>query len=337
MSYALSNSARGRLKRKRNRKKNLITNSAEQKAPNVAKRMASEKASEVTMSVVDAQRESRQASKIWKAKARKFAFGLAIGLHTAALIVLAVWFVKKTVLQMDEEIVQSVVVDDPTPQTKRTIAPRVAQKATKPKAVKVMVPKGNVVATNTNINLGPANFTMPISDLPTGDTMQLSNLSAATLMTEKSRQIKTVSTKPKFEMPKFESTTLTMNMDMGTSLEAIDFDSSDDIGLSTSDFGGAKQSFSEFLRLVRDRIKDFQRFPPTVRKLNEGSYTTIRFTLYKDGSINNPLVSNSSGSRVLDNAALSAVQNAEPYPPFPDEQSANSIRLELPILFELAN
>ena len=337
MSYALSNYASGKHKRKRLRKKNVIVNGAGQKAPNVAKRMASEKASEVTISVVDAQRENRQASKMWKVKARKFAFGLAIGLHAAALIILAVWFVKKTVLQMDEDKMQSVVVEDLTPQTKRTTAPRVAQKVAKPKAVEVLVPKSNVVTPNTNINLGPANFAMPVSDLPSGDTMQLTTLSAATLMTEKSRHIKIVSTVPKFEMPKFESTGLTMDMDVGTSLASLDFGGSADLGLSASDFGDTKQSFSEFLRKVRDRIKNFQRFPPNVRNLDEGSSTTIRFTLFRDGTINNPTVSNSSGSRVLDNAALAAVQNAEPYPPFPDGQSANSIRLELPIVFELVN
>lgn len=337
MNYAFSNYASGKHKRKRLRKKNVIANGAEQKAPNVAKRMASEKASEVTITVADAQRENRQASKRWKIKARKFAFGLAIGLHAAALIVLAVWFVKKTVLQMDEDKVQSVMVEDPTPQNKRTIAPRATQKVVKPKAVEVMMPKGPVVTPNTNINLGPAYFTMPVSDLPSGDTMQLTNLSAATLMTEKSRQIKIVSTVPKFEMPKFESTGLTMDMDVGTSLASLDFGGSADLGMSASDFGDTKQSFSEFLRKVRNRIKEFQRFPPNVRNLDEGSSTTIRFTLLRNGTIMNPTVSTSSGSRVLDNAALAAVQNAEPYPPFPDEQPANSIRLELPIVFELVN
>lgn len=337
MSYALSNYSAGKRKRKRLRKKIEMAAGTGQKAPNVAKKMASEKASEVTITVADAQRENRQASKRWKAKARKFAFGLAIGLHAAALIVLAVWFVKKTVLQMSEDKVQSVFVDQPTPQTKRTRATRVTQKTAKPKAVKMLMPKGNAVTLNANINLGPADFTTPFSDLHSDDTMQLTNLSAATLMSEKSRQVKIVSTVPKFEMPKFESTGLSMTMDMGSSLASVDFGTTADLGLSATNFGDTKQSFSEFLRKVRDRIKEVQRFPPNVRNLDEGSSTTIRFTLLRNGTITNPKVSTSSGSRVLDNAALAAIQNAEPYPPFPDGQSGSSIRLELPIVFELAN
>ncbi len=337
MSYALSNYVSGKHKRKRLRKQKEIAERAGQKAPNVAKKMASEKASEVTITVADAQRENRQASKRWKAKARKFAFGLAIGLHAAALVVLAVWFVKKTVLQIDEDKIQTVVVDEQTPQKKRASTARVPQKTTRPKAVEVLMPKGNTVTPNTNINLGPADFTMPFSDLPTDDTMQLTTLSAATLMTEKSRQVKIVSTVPKFEMPKFETTGLTMTMDMGTSLASVDFGMTEDLGLSATDFGDTKQSLSEFLRKVRERIKQFQRFPPNVRNLDAGSSTTVRFTLLRDGTIMNPTVSTSSGSRVLDNAALAAVQNAEPYPPFPESQSGSSIRLELPVVFELAN
>ena len=337
MSYALSNYAAGKKKRKRLRKQKEMAADAGQKAPNVAKKMTFGKASEVTITVADAQRENRKASKRWKAKARKFAFGLAIGLHAVALVVLAVWFVKKTVLQINEDKVQSVIVDQPTPQTKRTTVARVVQKTEKPKAVEMLMPKGNTVTLNANINFGPADFVMPFSELPSDDTMQLNNLSAATLMSEKSRQVKIISTVPKFEMPKFESTALTMTMDLGTSLASVDIGVTADLGLSATDFGDTKQSFSEFLRRVRDRIKEVQRFPPNVRNLDEGSSTTVRFTLRRDGTIMNPTVSTSSGSRVLDNVALAVVQNAEPYPPFPDGQSGNSIRLELPIVFELAN
>ncbi len=337
MSYALSNLSSGKLKRKRLRKKIAMAQGTGAKAPNVAKRMASERASEVSITVVDVQRENRQASKRWKAKARKFAFGLAIGLHAAVLIFVAVWFVQNTVLQMNEDKVHSVVIDKPPLQTKRTNTPRVTQKTAKPKAVEVLVPKGNTVAPNTNLNLGPADFTMQVSDLPADDSMHLSTLGSGTTIIEQNRQVKIVSTVPKFEMPKFESAGLTAKMDMGTSLASMDFGATEELGLSAADFGETKQSFSEFLRQVRERIKQVQRFPPNVRNLDEGSTTTIRFTLQKDGTIRDPKVSSSSGSRLLDNAALAAVQNAEPYPPFPEGQSGNSIRLELPVIFELVN
>lgn len=337
MSYALSNYKSGKQRRKRQKKKMEITDSAGVKAPNVAKRMASENVANVSITVVDVQRENRQATKKWKAKARKLAFGTAIGLHAAVLIFLAVWFVKKTVLQMNQDKLHTIVMDQPPPQTKRAVAPRATQKTAKPKAVQILVPKSNGITPNTNIAVGKADFTIPVTELSSDDTMQLTALRSKRGTMEQARQVKIVSAVPKFEMPKFESTGLTMNTNMGTNLAAMDFKVSDDIGLSATDIGGTKQSFSEFLREVRDRIKQVQRFPPNVRNLEEGSSTTIRFTLLRDGTIRNPKVSSSSGSRALDNAALAAVQNAEPYPPFPEGQPGNSIRLELPIVFELAN
>lgn len=337
MSHALSTYTSGKQRRKRRRKKMAASEGGGVKAPNVARRVSYEKAAEVSITVVDAQRENREASKKWKAKARKMAFGFAIGLHTVALVVLTVWFVKKTILQMDVDKVQSVIVDSPPPQTKRTTAPRPTQKSARPKAVEILVPKTNAVSPNTNISLGPASFTMPVSELPSDDGMQLNTLGMGRGMMETTRHVKIVSTVPKFEMPKFETTGLTTQMDMGSSLAVMDFGTTADLGLSTAGFGETKQSFSEFLRKVRDRIREEQRLPPNVRSLDDGSTTTIRFTLLRDGTIRSPKVSNSSGSRVLDNAALAAVQNAEPYPPFPDGQAGNSIRLELPVVFELVN
>ena len=124
MSYALSNYTSGKQKRKRLKKKMAITDSTGAKTSNVARRITSEKASEVSITVVDAQRENRQASQKWKTKARKIAFGTAIAFHAVVLIIFAVWFVKKTVLQMNEEKIHSIVLDEPKPQTKRERLPR---------------------------------------------------------------------------------------------------------------------------------------------------------------------------------------------------------------------
>lgn len=124
---------------------------------------------------------------------------------------------------------------------------------------------------------------------------------------------------------------------MGTSLAQTEFNDPGNLELASVNLGDAKQSFSEFLKAVRDRIKQVQRFPPRVRNLNDGTTTTVRFTLLRDGTIRHPEITDSSGSKALDNAALAAVQNAVPYPSFPEEQEGNSLRLELPIVFELSN
>ena len=288
--------------------------------------------------MADVQRQNREAAQQRKRKAIRIASSFAIGLHAVGIIVGAIYFVRKTVLEMNNDKVQSVVLEAEKPQPKRRTPPRTTRKPSKPKFSKIRVPKGQPVTTSAKIPVGNARFTLPTSEAPTRPVMAPSiagigkNLFRAT-----QQQANIVTTMPKFEVPKFESTSLVARMDMGTSLAQTEFNDPGNLELASVNLGDAKQSFNEFLKAVRDRIKQVQRFPPRVRNLDDGTTTTVRFTLFKDGTIRNPEVTDSSGSKALDNAALAAVQNAVPYPAFPEGQEGNSLRLELPIVFELSN
>ena len=288
--------------------------------------------------MADVQRQNREAAQQRKRKAMRIASSFAIGLHAIGIIVGAVYFVRKTVLEMNNDKVESVVLEAEKPQPKRRTPPRTTRKPSKPKFSKIRVPKGQPVTTSAKIPVGNARFTLPTSEAPTRPVMAPSiagigkNLFRAT-----QQQANIVTTMPKFEVPKFESTSLVARMDMGTSLAQTEFNDPGTLELASVNLGDAKQSFNEFLKAVRDRIKQVQRFPPRVRDLDDGTTTTVRFTLFKDGTIRNPEVTDSSGSKALDNAALAAVQNAVPYPAFPEGQEGNSLRLELPIIFELSN
>ena len=288
--------------------------------------------------MADVQRQNRETAQKRKKKAIRIASGFAIGLHAIGIIVGAIYFIHKTVLEMNDDKVESVVLEAEKPQPKRRTPPRTTRKPKQPKFSKVRAPKGPPVTTSAKIPVGNARFTLPTSDAPTRPVMAPSaagigrNLFKAT-----QQQANIVTTMPKFEVPKFETTSLVTRMDMGTSLAQTEFNDPGNLELASVNLGDAKQSFNEFLKAVRDRIKQVQRFPPRVRNLDEGASAIVRFTLFKDGTIRNPTVTDSSGSKALDNAAIAAVQNAVPYPPFPDGQEGNSLRLELPIIFELTN
>ena len=288
--------------------------------------------------MADVQRQNREAAQKRKKKAIRIASGFAIGLHTIGIIVGAIYFIQKTVLEMHNDKVESVVLEAEKPQAKRRTPPRTTRKPKQPKFSKLQTPKGQPVTTSAKIPMGNARFTLPTSDVPTRPVMAPSvagigrNLFRAT-----QQQANIVTMMPKFEVPKFETTSLVTRMDMGTSLAQTEFNDLGNLELASVNLGDAKQSFNEFLKAVRDRIKQVQRFPPRVRNLDEGASATVRFTLFKDGTIRNPTVTDSSGSKALDNAAIAAVQNAVPYPPFPEGQDGNSLRLELPIVFELTN
>lgn len=335
MSHAFSYYASARQKRKQRRKK-LIGNSGTSPR-HVVRKMSAPAGDAVTLTIADAQRQNREASKQWKATARKIAAGFSIGLHAVGLIVLGVYFIRRTVLEMNKDAVQSVIVTDTKPKPKRRTQRRETRPAQKPKAFKIRAPKGQPVTTSAKIPMGNARFTLPTSDVSTRSTMALSTEGLGRNLFTESRQANIVTTMPKFEVPKFETTSLVTRMDMSTSLAQMEFNAPGNLELAAVDFGSAKQSLNEFLKQVRERIKRVQRFPPRVRNLADDTATTVRFTLFKDGTVQHTEVTASSGSRALDNAAIAAVQNAVPYPPFPDGHNGGSLRLELPIVFEVVN
>ena len=288
--------------------------------------------------ITDVQRQNREAAQQRKKKAIRIAWSFAIGLHVIGIIAGGIYFIQKTVLEMHNDKVESVVLEAEKPQPKRRTPPRAARKPQKPKFSKVRAPKGQAVTTSAKIPMGNARFTLPASDVSTRPVMAPSTTGIGKNLFRATRQqASIVTTMPKFEVPKFESTSLVTRMDMGTSLAQTEFSDPGNLELASVNLGDAKQSFNEFLKAVRDRIKQVQRFPPRVRNLDEGASTTVRFTLFKDGTIRNPAVTDSSGSTTLDNSAIAAVQNAVPYPPFPEGQEGSSLRLELPIIFELSN
>ena len=290
------------------------------------------------MTMADVQRQNREAAQKRKRKAIRIASSFAIGLHVIAIIAGAIYFVQKTVLEMNDDKVESVVLEAAKPEAKRRTPPRTTRQPKKPKFSKVRAPKGQAVTTSAKIPVGNARFTLPTSDVSTRPVMAPSTTGIGRNLFRATRQqANIVTTMPKFEVPKFERTSLSTRMDMGTSLAQTDFNDSGNLELATVNLGEAKQSFNAFLKAVRDRIKQVQRFPPRVPNLDDGASTTVRFTLFKDGTIRNPTVTDSSGSKALDTAAIAAVQNAVPYPSFPEGQEGNSLRLELPIIFELTN
>ena len=289
------------------------------------------------MTIADVQRQSREAAQRRKRKAMRIAGSFAIGLHVIGIIAGAIYFVQKTVLNPNKDKVESVVLEASKPEPKRRTPPRTTRKPTKPKFSQVRAPKGQAVTTSAKIPVGNARFTLPANDVPTRPVIAPSTAGIGRNLFSGTRQANIVTTMPKFEVPKFENTSLVSRLDMGANLAQTEFNDPGNLELASMNLGDAKQSFNEFLRAVRDRIKQVQRFPPRVRSLDDGAVTTVRFTLFKDGTVRNPEVTSSSGSKALDNAALAAVRNAVPYPSFPEGQEGSSLRLEIPIIFGLAN
>lgn len=289
------------------------------------------------ITIADVQRQNREAAQQRKRRAIRIASSFAIGLHVVGIIFGAIYFIHKTVLEKNDDKLASVLIADSKPKPKRRTPPRTTRKPKQPKFSKLKAPKGRAVTTSAKIPMGNARFTLPMDDVPTRPVIVPSATGIGKNLFASSRQASIVTTVPKFEVPKFESTSIVERMDVGSTLAQVEFNDPGNLELASVNLGDAKQAFNEFLKAVRDRIKQVQRFPPRVRNLDAGTSTTVRFTLFRDGSVRNPVVIAPSGSSALDNAALAAVQNGVPYPSFPEGQEVNSLRLEIPIIFELAN
>ena len=61
--------------------------------------------------VTDIQRQNREAAQKRKKKAMRIASSFAIGLHVVGILVGAIYFIQKTVLEMHNDKVESVVLE----------------------------------------------------------------------------------------------------------------------------------------------------------------------------------------------------------------------------------
>ena len=218
--------------------------------------------------VTDIQRQNREAAQKRKKKAMRIASSFAIGLHIVGIFVGAIYFIRKTVLEMHNDKVESVVLEAEKPQAKRRTPPRATRRPQKPKFSKIRSPKGQPVTTSAKIPMGNARFTLPTSDVSTRPIMAPSTTGIGKNLFKATRQqANIVTTMPKFEVPKFETTSLVTRMDMGTNLAQTEFNDPGNLELASVNLGDAKQSFNEFLKAVRDRIKQVQRFPPRVSEI----------------------------------------------------------------------
>jgi len=82
---------------------------------------------------------------------------------------------------------------------------------------------------------------------------------------------------------------------------------------------------------VQRRIEAVKQYPKRARRRNEQGVVKIVFTIGNDGAIVSVNILTSSGSRLLDGAAIDAVKNASPFARPPN----GPVIIQLPVRFEL--
>jgi len=264
---------------------------------------------------------------------RRMAIVTSIALHVVGAVVGTAYVVQKTIFE-DEVVTVQVMQAAPKPAVKRMSRPRVSQRPEAPQPLPAQkLALQRTLTTDARIPLGDARFTLLSGPLASGtiDAPRDTAAERRSIMGERDAQVATIPTT--FEAPRMTNSMLS-NFSTATNFAEMSFnpEAMNPI-MTTAELGATTQSFSEYLREIRAKIKRAQRYPPTVRQTVDGT-TKVRFTVRRDGSLVDFEVVESSGSNTLDNAALDAIRNAAPFPAFPEGQNAQQVRLEIPISFE---
>ena len=86
---------------------------------------------------------------------------------------------------------------------------------------------------------------------------------------------------------------------------------------------------------VRQAVAERKHYPRLARRMGEEGRVVVEFTLEHSGALVTVRIKQSSGSERLDEAALQAVRDAAPFPPFPEGRARQHWEFSLPLSFSL--
>jgi len=98
---------------------------------------------------------------------------------------------------------------------------------------------------------------------------------------------------------------------------------------------GGAANVSSYQALVLAHLQHYRQYPAEARSHGVTGIATVRFALAANGSVISAGLARSSGAGVLDDAAVSMVRRASPFPPFPPGLSRSQMDFAAPIRFDL--
>ena len=104
---------------------------------------------------------------------------------------------------------------------------------------------------------------------------------------------------------------------------------------ATTDHGIIKSLEAEYMAALRSAIEEKKHYPKRARRLKREGDVIIDFVINRNGQINNVRIRHSSGTQLLDKAALDAIKRLGQFKPIPAEIPRNNWALELPIKYAL--
>ncbi|WP_456434284.1 TonB family protein [Thermosulfuriphilus sp.] len=94
-------------------------------------------------------------------------------------------------------------------------------------------------------------------------------------------------------------------------------------------------NFRGYLALIRSRIEAHKRYPWSSRTRGEEGRVKVLFVISTEGRLLSLRLLESSGYKLLDEAALRAIKKAAPFPPPPPPYNQGPLKLSLSLNFQL--
>lgn len=117
-------------------------------------------------------------------------------------------------------------------------------------------------------------------------------------------------------------------------VETVDHGSVLEQALARTEIAAAVEDPSlRYALQVQDRIAKSIRYPLREEELGLSGRVKLRLRLFRDGTLKQATVSESSGIESFDTEAVNAAENQAPYPPFPSSLAQQELWLEVPVLF----
>lgn len=95
------------------------------------------------------------------------------------------------------------------------------------------------------------------------------------------------------------------------------------------------EALRQFLTLIRKKIESRKKYPMSARNAGIEGRSEVKITILKDGQLEKVEIIDSSGSEILDNAALESVREANPFPPIPSNLGRDKIEMSVYLTFKI--
>jgi protein TonB len=141
-------------------------------------------------------------------------------------------------------------------------------------------------------------------------------------------------TVPRFDSPP-EDASATKDFVEGAAAPSASDLKADTAGGLWNDTPGGFFSKNDYYDMIRMKIESSKVYPEAARSRMIEGRVTVRFTVTEDGQVSSVSLVTGSGSRVLDQAALRAVNDAAPFARPPSGLFKGPVPIQITVSFEL--